>query len=56
VPKVDGEMTVRNPIETAQQFFDWFANIEKEMEQEQEEVYRLRHFLLLVICLPDELL
>ncbi|KAI9489876.1 Sec34-like family-domain-containing protein [Zychaea mexicana] len=28
------------PIETLQQFFDWFANMEPEMEKDQEDVYR----------------
>ena len=28
------------PIESLQQFFDWFALMESEMEKDQEDVYR----------------
>jgi len=28
------------PIETTQQFLDWFSGIEGKMERDQEDVYR----------------
>ncbi|RUS30632.1 Sec34-like family-domain-containing protein [Jimgerdemannia flammicorona] len=31
---------ISEPIETTQQFFDWFAQMEAEMERDQEDVYR----------------
>ena len=30
----------KEPIETNQQFYDWFAQVELSMEREQEEIYR----------------
>ncbi|KAI9314096.1 Sec34-like family-domain-containing protein [Dichotomocladium elegans] len=34
------EIGADKPIETLQQFFDWFASMESEMEKDQEDVYR----------------
>ncbi|CAJ0758129.1 2422_t:CDS:10 [Entrophospora sp. SA101] len=31
---------ITQPIETTQQFFDWFARMENDMERDQEDVYR----------------
>ena len=31
---------IEQPIETTQQFLDWFAKMEGEMERDQEDVYR----------------
>ncbi|RIB08130.1 Sec34-like family-domain-containing protein [Gigaspora rosea] len=31
---------IPQPIETTQQFFDWFARMENDMEKDQEDVYR----------------
>ncbi|RHZ56100.1 hypothetical protein Glove_406g88 [Diversispora epigaea] len=31
---------IPQPIETTQQFFDWFARMETDMEKDQEDVYR----------------
>ncbi|KAG0339846.1 Golgi transport complex subunit 3 [Podila humilis] len=39
VTNVDG-VTVTEPIETTQQFLDWFSSIEGNMERDQEDVYR----------------
>ena len=36
----DGELELGEPIATNQQFHDWFARVEHEMEREQEYVYR----------------
>lgn len=34
------EMGFDKPIDNIQQFFDWFAQTELEMEQDQEDIYR----------------
>lgn len=36
----DGSLGLTEPIATNQEFHDWFAKVEREMEREQEEVYR----------------
>jgi hypothetical protein len=36
------ESEQQGPIETTQQFLDWFSGIEGEMERDQEDVYRYR--------------
>lgn len=33
-------LEIANPIETTQQFHDWFQRVEQSMEREQEEIYR----------------
>lgn len=33
-------LDILDPIETTQQFHDWFARVEQSMEREQEEIYR----------------
>lgn len=33
-------LEISEPIETTQQFHDWFARVEQGMEREQEEIYR----------------
>ncbi|RUP45831.1 LOW QUALITY PROTEIN: Sec34-like family-domain-containing protein, partial [Jimgerdemannia flammicorona] len=43
---------ISEPIETTQQFFDWFAQMEAEMERDQEDVYR--YGWSLVVCVFDE--
>ncbi|KAK9712827.1 Golgi transport complex subunit 3, variant 2 [Basidiobolus ranarum] len=35
-----GSIGIKEPIENTQQFLDWFAKMETEMEREQEDVYR----------------
>ncbi|CAG8471282.1 5572_t:CDS:10 [Ambispora leptoticha] len=37
---------IPQPIETTQQFFDWFAKMETDMEKDQEDVYR--NFLAII--------
>ncbi|KAI7868135.1 Sec34-like family-domain-containing protein [Spinellus fusiger] len=39
------------PIETLQQFFDWFATRESEMEKDQEDVYR--NYLSMVVLYKE---
>jgi len=40
-PQLIGGLTgIREPIETTQQFFNWFSKIEEEMEKGQEDIYR----------------
>lgn len=34
-------LEIVRPVETAQQFHDWFAKVEHSMERGQEEIYRL---------------
>ncbi|KAJ8655596.1 hypothetical protein O0I10_008684 [Lichtheimia ornata] len=34
------ELGAEKPVETLQQFFDWFAQMESEMERDQEDIYR----------------
>ena len=38
---IDAALGLGKPIETTQQFFDWFAKMEADMEKDQEDVYRL---------------
>lgn len=33
-------LDISEPIETTQQFHDWFTRVEQSMEREQEEIYR----------------
>lgn len=40
----DANLGVPQPIETTQQFFDWFARMETDMEKDQEDVYRWNLF------------
>ncbi|CAI2174129.1 14468_t:CDS:10 [Funneliformis geosporum] len=42
----DASLGIPQPIETTQQFFDWFARMEADMEKDQEDVYR--NFLAVV--------
>ncbi|CAG8532098.1 6020_t:CDS:10 [Funneliformis mosseae] len=42
----DASLGIPQPIETTQQFFDWFARMEADMEKDQEDVYR--NFLVVV--------
>ncbi|GBB87592.1 hypothetical protein RclHR1_14060001 [Rhizophagus clarus] len=42
----DASLGIPQPIETTQQFFDWFARMEADMEKDQEDVYR--NFLTVV--------
>ncbi|CAG8514323.1 7608_t:CDS:10 [Paraglomus brasilianum] len=37
---IDAALGLGKPIETTQQFFDWFAKMEADMEKDQEDVYR----------------
>ncbi|KAL8277753.1 hypothetical protein RQP46_009875 [Phenoliferia psychrophenolica] len=37
---LSGLLDLTQPIETTQQFHDWFARVEQSMEREQEEIYR----------------
>ena len=37
---LNGLLDLASPVETAQQFHDWFARVEQSMEREQEEIYR----------------
>ncbi|KAF9919287.1 Golgi transport complex subunit 3 [Lobosporangium transversale] len=43
--------TTIEPIETTQQFLDWFSTIEVDMEREQEDVYR--NYLTVVILYKE---
>ncbi|CAG8522986.1 372_t:CDS:10 [Acaulospora colombiana] len=36
----DATLGIPQPIETTQQFFDWFSKMENDMEKDQEDVYR----------------
>ncbi|KAG9299881.1 hypothetical protein G9A89_005410 [Geosiphon pyriformis] len=40
VSSTDASLGIPHPIETTQQFFDWFAKMETDMEKDQEDVYR----------------
>jgi hypothetical protein len=47
----DHEAEQINPIETTQQFLDWFSGIEGKMERDQEDVYR--NYLAVVIMYKE---
>ncbi|KAF8981652.1 Golgi transport complex subunit 3 [Entomortierella lignicola] len=57
IPNIDGinveeyESGNLEPIETTQQFLDWFSTIEGEMERDQEDVYR--NYLTVVILYKE---
>ena len=40
IPDSSSSLGITQPIETTQQFFDWFARMENDMERDQEDVYR----------------
>ena len=39
-------LEISHPIETTQEFHDWFGKVEQSIEQQQEEVYRAHLFEL----------
>ncbi|KAG0005555.1 Golgi transport complex subunit 3, partial [Entomortierella chlamydospora] len=57
IPSIEGvnvedyESEKLEPIETTQQFLDWFSGIEGEMERDQEDVYR--NYLTVVVLYKE---